>query len=94
MAAIGRELAGVEVAHARAIDRDRAARAGVHAAEHIQNRRFARARGPHDDAELPLADGKADMVHGADLHLAAVVDLGNIFKCDELRHDARPPFQK
>ena len=35
VAAIGRELAGVEAAHTRPVDRDGAARTGVHAAEHV-----------------------------------------------------------
>ena len=94
VAAIGRELAGVEAAHARAVDRDVAARAGIHTAEHVQNRRLARAGRADDDTELSLFDRKADMIHRADLHLAAAVNLGNIFKCNKSRHPARPPFQK
>ena len=87
------ELAGVEVAHARAIDRDRAARAGVHAAEHVEDRRLARARGADDDAELTLFNRKADVVHRANFDLSAVVDFGNILKCDESRHSPTPPLQ-
>ena len=93
VAAIGRELAGVEAAHARPVDRDGAARAGVHAAEHVEDRRLARARGADDDAEFTLFDRKADVVHRANFDLSAVVDLGNILKCDESRHSPTPPLQ-
>jgi len=93
VAAIGRELAGVEAAHKRPVDRDGAARAGVHAAEHVEDRRLARARGADDDAEFTLFDRKADVVHRANFDLSAVVDFGNILKCDESRHSPTPPLQ-
>ena len=82
-AAVLGELPGVVAAHLAAVHQDGPLRAGVHPAQHVQHRGLARPAGAHDDHELPLLDLKADVVHGADLHLAAAVDLRHVPKGHE-----------
>ena len=61
--AVLRKLTLVEAGDLPAVDRHPAGGGGVHAAQDVEYRRFARAAGPQNDGVFPLRYGKADVVY-------------------------------
>ena len=66
-----------------AVQQNGARGAAVHASQHIQNGGLASAGGAHDDAELPLLDGKGNAVGGVNFLLAHGVTFDNVLKFDK-----------
>ena len=77
---VGGELAGAVIAHPRAVHRDDAAGAGVHAAQHIQHGGLARAGGAHNDGELALFHHEIHAVHSVDDDLAHSIFFFHVFE--------------
>ena len=65
---------------------DLAARGGLKAAEHVQQRGLARAGRPHDRHELADADVQVDSADGLDGHAAGLVHLDEPAGAQQGRH--------
>ena len=78
--AVGGQLLLAVIGHLLSVHQDGALVALVHAAQNVEHRGLARARGAHDDAELPLFNLKGDIPHGGDDHLAHLVPLDHVFQ--------------
>ena len=86
--AVIRELLLVKRAHLATVEHNRARRAGIHAAEHVQKRGLTRARRPDHDDELAFFDGKRHTVDSGDLNLAHLIDFANIAELDKRHADS------
>lgn len=82
-APVVRKLAAVKGRDLAVVQKDAAARQGIHAAEDVQKRRLARAGRADDDADLAFSDRKARIVQGTDRALTGAVNFFHIFKTDE-----------
>src|SRR6266852_2437218 len=72
-----RQLVVREAGHLAAVDAVRARGRPVEAADDVQERRLARARGPHDREVVPVGDRQVDVaqgVHGAPADLIVAAD--------------------
>ena len=80
VAPVGGQLAGVAFADLLAVHQDGALVAGIHAAQNIQHRGFARARGTHDDDKLPFFNVKGDVIHRRDGDLTHFIPLDHVLQ--------------
>ena len=62
------------------VDEDRARGRPVDAAEHVEDGRLARARGPGDGDEVSLLDAEGDALHRLDFDLAEGIDLADVLE--------------
>ena len=58
----------------------------IQGAQHVHQRGFARAAGPHDRHEFSGFDFQGDVAHRMHIDLAGVVDLVDLFELDYLVH--------
>ena len=86
--AVIRELLLVERAHLAPVEHNRARRAGIHAAEHVQKRGLTRARWTNYDDELAFLDGERHTVDGGDLNFAHLIDFADIAELDKRHADS------
>ena len=80
IAAVGRQLPGGHAADPDPVHLQHAAGTGIHAPQHIEHRRFARAGGTHNDGKFPLLNVKGHAIHRPDDHFAHAVLLPHVLK--------------
>ncbi len=78
VAPIFRELLGVIGADLITVQEDGATGAAIHATQHVEKRRLARSRRPHDHDEFALFYGEGHIMDGRDLYLPHSVDLRDV----------------
>ena len=66
--------------------------ARVHAAQHVQHGRLARARRPDDDAEFALVDLEIHMIGGGDARFSRLVIFAHVLKADIRFHESTAPY--
>jgi len=79
----GRQLAFAQPVDALAVEHDLAAGGPVDAAKHVEQRRLARTRRPHDRDEIAARDAHVEMIEDRDGLLALHEALGDACQADE-----------